>query len=262
MSDEPELQNPAGAAAPRPSATQAEWKQAAARAAVAGIPEGAVVGLGSGTTAEVMLAELATRVQAGLRVVGVPTSERTRTVAASLGIPLAEFDDVGTLTLSIDGADEVTLPWLDLIKGRGGALLREKLVASASAYRIIIVDDSKLVPALATTQPVPVEVAPFGWRHTAGRLVALGAQPILRLATAAPDAPARGTAAAPYLTDGGHYILDCRFASITQPEALRQLAYQIKATPGVVEHGLFIAMTDRVIAAGSGGIRTYDRPHP
>src|SRR5215472_17139837 len=144
------------------SALQAE----AARAAVQVIPDGAVIGLGSGTTAEAMLRELAVRVRQGLRITGVPTSQRTASIAASLGIPLLDLDDVPALAFSIDGADEVTLPNLHLIKGGGGALLREKLIAAASQYRIIIVDSRKLVPALGSAHPIPVEVTPFGWHHT------------------------------------------------------------------------------------------------
>lgn len=231
---------------------QNDHKTAAARAAVAGVPDGAIVGLGSGTTAEIMLGELAARVKEGLRVTGVPTSERTRTLAASLGIPLVELDAVDALTLSIDGADEVTLPRIDLIKGRGGALLREKLTATASRFRIIIVDASKLVPALATTQPVPVEIVPFGWRHTAGRLAALGAEPVLRLTGDVIE----GDDPPPFLTDGGNYILDCRFAATMQPDILAQ---QIKAMPGVVEHGLFVDMTERVYVAGADGVQVYNK---
>jgi ribose 5-phosphate isomerase A len=211
-----------------------------------------VVGLGSGTTAEAMLQALAERVRGGFQVTGVPTSERTRAVAASLGIPLANLDDVPSLDISIDGADEVLLPTLDLVKGLGGALVREKLVATASRFRIIIVDASKLVSALAAQHPVPVEVIPFGWRHTAARLTSLGARPVLRLQ---PDTQAN-TGGAPFVTDGGNYVLDCFFAPLTQPAAL---AAQLKSLSGVVDHGLFIGMTDRVYAAGPEGLRTYDR---
>ncbi len=152
------------------------WKRAAAQAAVEReITDGMIVGLGSGSTADLMLEALAERIRQGMRVTGVATSERTRAEAQRLGIPLAELDDVLTLHLSIDGADEVTLPALDLIKGRGGALLREKLVAVTSQRRIIIVDESKIVDALASQHPVPVEVDRFGWRHTSGRIATLGA---------------------------------------------------------------------------------------
>ncbi|MGZ6374444.1 MAG: ribose-5-phosphate isomerase RpiA [Ktedonobacterales bacterium] len=230
---------------------QHDQKVAAARAAVASVSDGAIVGLGSGTTAEIMLAELAARVREGLHVTGVPTSERTRMLATNLGIPLVELDDVETLTLSIDGADEVTLPRLDLIKGRGGALLREKLTAAASRFRIIIVDASKVVPALGTTYPVPVEVVRFGWRHTKARLAALGMQPVLRVGEMI-----EGDDLPPFITDGGNYILDCRFEPTTEPDTLAQ---EIKAVPGVVEHGLFVGMTERVYVAGDDGVHVYNK---
>jgi len=236
-------------------------KAEAARAAVQVIPDGAVIGLGSGTTAEAMLRELAVRVRQGLRITGVPTSQRTASIAASLGIPLLDLDDVPALAFSIDGADEVMLPNLHLIKGGGGALLREKLIAAASQYRIIIVDASKLVSALGTGHPIPVEVTPFGWRHTAARLVPLGCQPELRLIPAAVTAgtgEVGATSQHPYVTDTGNYILDCRFPPIAEPEALGQA---IKMTIGVVEHGLFLSMTERVYVADAvAGVRAYDRP--
>ncbi|MBF6591641.1 MAG: ribose-5-phosphate isomerase RpiA [Ktedonobacterales bacterium] len=230
--------------------TQTAWKLAAARAAVAAVPSGAVLGLGSGSTAELMLAELAGRVRAGLRVTGVPTSERTRAMAASLGIALATLDDVPRLDMSIDGADEVALPGLELIKGRGGALLREKLIATASNYRVIITDATKVVPTLALRHPIPVEVEPFGWQHTARRLVDLGARPERRRSAADPAAP-------PFLTDGGHYVLDCAFGPVAEPA---ELAARIKAVVGVVDHGLFIDLADRVYVAGPAGIQVYDCP--
>ena len=238
---------------------QETWKLAAARAAVAAVPDGCVLGLGSGTTAELMVHALAERVRSGLRVVGVPTSERTRRLAASLGIPIAEFDDVATLDMSIDGADEVLLPTLDLIKGRGGALLREKLIAAASRDRVIIVDTSKLVCELGSQSPVPIEVTPFGWRHTAARVAALGTQPRLRLADTPPATSTGSPAPAntPFVTDGGNYVLDCAFGPITAPAPL---AAQIKAVTGVVDHGLFVGMTERVYAAGPDGVRVYTRP--
>jgi ribose 5-phosphate isomerase A len=240
----------------RASALKAE----AARAAIQVIPDGAVIGLGSGTTAEAMLRELGVQVQQGLRVTGVPASQRTASIATSLGIPLLDLDDVPALAFSIDGADEVTLPNLHLIKGGGGALLREKLIAAASQYRIIIVDASKLVSALGTSHPVPVEVTPFGWRHTAARLAPLGCQPELRLISTAVTAGTGETDSStqhPYVTDSGNYILDCRFAPITEPEAL---ARAIKMTIGVVEHGLFLSMTERVYVAEAAGVQAYDRP--
>jgi ribose 5-phosphate isomerase A len=235
------------------AATLAAWKRAAAEAAVASIPDGAIVGLGSGSTAELLLPALAERIRQGLRVTGIATSERTREQAAAHGIPLTDLDSVQLVTMSIDGADEVLLPRLELIKGRGGALLREKLVAAASRYRVIVADATKLVPVLARAHPIPVEVVPFGWRHTAGRLVALGAAPILRRAGGADPADANTP---PFVTDSGHYVLDCRFGPLAQPD---MLAGYLQATVGVVEHGLFIGMTERVYIGGPDGVQVYDR---
>ena len=155
------------------------------------------------------------------------------------------------LTLSIDGADEVALPHLHLIKGRGGASLYEKLVATASRRRLVIVDQTKVVDTLGGAAPVPVEVIPFGWRQTAGRIGRLGGQPSLRMG-GAPGA----SASAPYVTDGGHYVLDCQFGPIAQPASVAQL---IKGTTGVVDHGLFVGMTERVYVGGPEGARAYDR---
>ena len=228
------------------------WKRAAARAAVVDeIADGMVIGLGTGTTADLMLEALAERVRQGLRVTGVATSERTRAEAQRLGISLAELDDVPALHLSIDGADEVTLPTLDLVKGRGGALLREKLVAVTSQRRVIIVDETKIVAVLASQHPVPVEVDRFGWRHTAGRLAALGATVQRRMASG------DYTVNAPFISDGGHYVLDCSFGPIADARAL---ASQIKAITGVVDHGLFVGMTERVYVAGASGVQVHDRP--
>lgn len=228
------------------------WKQAAAQAAVEQeISDGMVIGLGTGSTADLMLEALAMRMRQGLRVTGVATSERTRATAQRLSIPLAELDDVLALHLSIDGADEVTLPALDLIKGRGGALLREKLVAVTSQRRIIIVDDSKIVGTLASQHPVPVEVDRFGWRHTSARLAALGATVQRRMASG------DYTLNAPFISDGGHFVLDCWFGPIAEAGAL---AARIKAITGVIDHGLFVGMTERVYIAGASGVQTHDRP--
>jgi ribose 5-phosphate isomerase A len=229
------------------AATQLAWKRAAAQAAAQEVPDGAIIGLGSGSTAELLLPELAVRMRNGLRITGVPTSERTRQIAASLSIPLATLDSVPTLTLSVDGADEVSLPGLDLIKGRGGALLYEKLVAASSRFRIIVVDPTKIVSTLASHSPIPVEVVPFGWQHTAERLAGLGCVPTLRQ-----------VGGATFVTDGGHYVLDCQFGPLAQPE---QTAASIKAVSGVVDHGLFVGMTERVYVGGPTGVQRYDRPH-
>lgn len=231
------------------AASQTAWKRAAAAAAVADVPEGSLLGLGSGTTAELMLEALAARVRLGMRVTGVATSERTRALAAAHGIPLLALDDAASLDLSIDGADEVVFPALHVVKGHGGALLREKLVAAASRLRIIIVDETKVVNALGARDPVPVEVVAFGWTHTARRLAALGLRPERRML---PTDAATNTPARPFVTDAGNHILDCASGPIADPAALAQA---IKSQLGVVEHGLFVGMTERVYIGGAGGVR-------
>jgi ribose 5-phosphate isomerase A len=228
---------------------QTAWKRAAAAAAVAAIPEDCVLGLGSGTTAELMLEALAARVRQGLRVTGVATSERTHALAVASGIPLLALDDAPALDMSIDGADEVVLPALHVVKGHGGALLREKLVAAASRQRVIIVDDTKVVSALGERDPIPVEVIVFGWTHTARRLAALGLRPERRML---PEDAAMNPPAHPFVTDTGNYILDCATGAIADPTAL---ALAIKAQLGVVEHGLFVGMTERVYIGGAGGVQ-------
>jgi ribose 5-phosphate isomerase A len=234
--------------------TQLAWKREAAEFAADRVANGATLGLGSGSTAELALHALAQRIKnEGLRVTGVPTSERTRQVAISLGIPLADLDAVTTLDMSIDGADEVLLPSLDLVKGQGGALLREKMIAAASRYRVIVVDATKIVQTIGATGPIPVEVVRFGWRHTATRLEQLGARPALRTATPAADAAGGAT---PFVTDGGNYVLDCAFGVIHDPAGI---ASTIKNVTGVVEHGLFVMLTERVHVAGPNGVQTYER---
>ncbi|MGH2505269.1 MAG: ribose 5-phosphate isomerase A, partial [Ktedonobacterales bacterium] len=208
---------------PVDQATQTAWKRAAAEAAVREVPDGAIVGLGTGSTAEQLLHALAARVREGLRLRGVATSERTQTLAQSLGIPTASLDEVDHLDLSFDGADEVTLPTLDLLKGRGGALLREKLVAASSRYRIILVDATKLVQTLGVGTVIPVEVETFGWRHTAARLAAPGCR-ITRRALA--DGGAAATDA-PFISDCGHYILDLVYENPSSD--INAIAARIKA---------------------------------
>lgn len=201
------------------------------------------VGLGSGSTASLAVAALGRRVSQGLRISGIPTSEKTAELARGLGIPLSTLADCGLVALTIDGADEVELGSLDLIKGLGGALLREKLVAAASARLVIVVDESKLVDRLATDfRPLPVEVVAFAWQTTARRLESLGAQATLRMT-------GNGL---PLVTDQGNYTLDCRFRSA--PPA-RELSPRLDATVGVVEHGLFLGMTSQAIVGGAAGVR-------
>ncbi len=235
------------------------WKRDAAQAAVAAIPDGALIGLGSGSTAELMVKALAERVRAGLQVTGVPTSERTRALASVLGVRLIDLDDLrDTLDMSLDGADEVTLPALDLVKGRGGALLHEKQIALASRYRVIIVDDSKLVPTLGDHTPIPVEVVPFGWRQTMRRIQSLSGATDAQIARRPVLASASGGehSEQPFITDSGNYILDCAFGPVANPA---ELAAQIKALTGVVDHGFFVGMTERVYCGGPQGVRTFTR---
>jgi ribose 5-phosphate isomerase A len=177
-------------------------------------------------------------------VVCVPTSERTAAQARALGIPLVDLNDLQPplLDLALDGADEVA-PDLSLLKGMGGALLREKIVARAARRFVVVVDESKLVAQLGVKTPVPVEVVPFGWRALLPALERLGAQPALRLAP---------HSAAPFVTDEGNYILDCRFGAIADPAGL---AGALKNLVGVVETGLFTGLASAVVVAAAGGVR-------
>lgn len=223
-------------------------KRAAARRALDYVRDGMLLGLGSGTTADLFTEELGHRVQNGLRVTGVPTSRRSEAVARRVGVPLASLDEHQWLDLTVDGADEVDTRSFNLIKGGGGSLLREKLVAVASETEIIIADESKLVARLGERQPLPVEVVPFGWPRTADALARLGCQATLRLREGAP-----------FVSDEGHYILDCRFEVMSDPA---RLAREIKALVGVVEHGLFIGLADRLLVASSAGVQVFEKPAP
>ena len=213
---------------------------ALARRAADEVRDGMILCLGTGSTAAAVVREIGARVAHGLRITGVPTSEKTAALARDLNIPLLTLDDVDRLDLGIDGADEID-PNLDLIKGAGGALLHEKLVGLACDRYLIVAASEKLVPQLGMRMRLPVEVIPLGWRQTAARLEALGLHPTLR----APDGDA-----APFVTDGGHYILDCAPAPIADAPLL---ASRIKATSGVVEHGLFIGMADRALTVDGKG---------
>ncbi len=221
-------------------------KRQAAEAAVEQVRDGMVLGLGTGSTASLMIEALGRRVQAGLKVVGIPTSERSGAQARGLGIEVADFGVHPRIDLTIDGADEVHTGTLDLIKGLGGALLREKIVAAASERMIVIVDGGKLVPVLGSRAPVPVEVVAFGWQATALTLSRLGTEPKLR--------PAED--GGPFRTDSGNVILDCAFGRIPDPAALQA---RIKSVTGVVESGLFIGLAASVIAATDGGLQVLER---
>ena len=223
--------------------TQDALKEQAAEAAVAEVRDGMVLGLGTGSTAALAVAALGRRVAAGLRVVGIPTSERTAAQARALGIPLATLAEHPVIDLTIDGADAVHTGTLDLIKGLGGALLREKIVASASRRMVVIVDGSKLMAALAG--PLPVEIVAFGWQTTQARVAQIVPGPVLRM-----------QGGAPVVTDGGNYLLDC-LGAIPDPAAL---AARLKCVTGVVDHGLFIGLASRIIAATASGIQILERP--
>lgn len=222
-------------------------KRAAALRAIDEVEDGMVIGLGTGSTAAFVVEALAQRVAAGLRVVGIPTSERTAAQARGLGISIATFADYQKIDLTIDGADEVELASLALIKGLGGALLREKIVASASRRLVIVVDQEKLVERLGEHTPVPVEVTQFGWQPTAAALQALGCVAERRYTTGE----------TPFVTDEGHFILDCRFGPIANPAALER---RIAMTVGTVENGLFVGRNPMVVVASATGVDVLTPP--
>jgi len=211
-------------------------KQLAASASLAFVRDGDVVGLGTGSTASIAIELLGEKVKAGLKIVGIPTSQRSKQLAETLGIPLTTLDEVQQIDVDIDGADEIDLQ-LRLTKGGGGALLREKVVASAAKQFVVIADSSKQVPVLGSF-PLPVGVIPFAQTLIIGRIQALGAVVNLR----------RYSYGNPFTTDEGHHILDCQFGAIADPESL---ARTLSEMPGVVEHGLFINMAT-VVLIGKG----------
>ncbi|MDE3177507.1 MAG: ribose-5-phosphate isomerase RpiA [Pseudomonadota bacterium] len=226
-----------------------EAKQRAAAAALDYVEPGMKLGLGTGSTAARFVALLGEKVAAGLAVVGVPTSEATHKQAAALGIPLTTLEQTPALDLVIDGADEIDGD-LALIKGGGGALLREKIVAASAARMLVIADSSKKVARLGAF-PLPVEIVPFGFGSTRLRLERACAA----LGLAGEIAPRRSGEAL-YLTDGGHFILDCAFGAIPDPE---RLAARLNAIPGVVEHGLFLGLATVALIAGPDGVETLRR---
>jgi ribose 5-phosphate isomerase A len=204
-----------------------------------------VIGLGTGRAATAFLHALGERVRQGLRVRGVPTSESTASLARQLGIPVIGLEDEQGIDVTLDGADEVD-PHLNLIKGYGGALVREKIVAAASRQEIILVGSEKLVSVLGSRGRLPVEVIPFALAFCRRRLAALGCRPILRL-----------HAGEPFRTDQGNYILDCGIEPIADP---RQLEGRLRDIPGVVGTGLFIGMAHRVLVGENGKVRELERP--
>jgi ribose 5-phosphate isomerase A len=209
------------------------------------------VGLGTGSTAWHVVDLLGARLRAGdvSDVVGVPTSRATEQQARSLDIPLSTLDDVTSLDLCIDGCDEVD-PQLDLIKGLGGALLWEKIVARAAARLIIVADDSKDVGRLGTLSPLPVEVVPFGWRTHLAAMQEAGGRPILRTATDG----------GPFITDGGHYIVDIHFEDgIADAHSLESA---LRSRAGIIETGLFLDMADTLVTATANGVTVRERRQP
>jgi ribose 5-phosphate isomerase A len=214
-------------------------KEAAARASLRFVKDGQIVGLGTGSTAAYFIQLLGEAVKNGLRIRGIPTSDRSREQAASLGIPLTTLDEFQQIDVTVDGADEVD-PQLRMIKGGGGALLREKIVASATRQLVIVVDATKRAAVLGRF-PLPVEVIKFAEALVAKKITALGAEVELR----------RGADGKPFLTDENNHILDCRFGQIPDADGL---ARQLSDMPGIVEHGLFIGMANVVLVANGSEI--------
>jgi len=221
----------------------AQQKQYAANQAATYVQSGMVIGLGTGATATLFVRRLAERIANGelSNVVGIPTSRQIAAEAEQLDFPLSTLEEHPVIDLTVDGADEVD-PQLNLIKGGGGALLREKIVAQASKREVIIVDEAKLSPVLGTKWHVPIEVIPFGWRTQVDYLTALGAKVVLRL----------DKAGQPFVTDQGNYILDTHFGQIATPATL---ATTLNSRVGIVEHGLFIKLAHEVIVGTPAGVR-------
>lgn len=224
---------------------QDRCKRAAAEAAAALIEDGMVLGLGTGSTAAFFIEALGHRLaQDGLRITGIPSSRRTEDLAREWKVPLSSFAEHAQIDVTVDGADEIERGTLCLIKGHGGALLREKIVAAASRRMVVIADETKLVERLGSLVAVPVEVVRFGWQATARTLGKIGGNPSLRL----------GSDNTPYVTDGGNYIMDCAFGPIADP---KEIAHQLDHVVGVVEHGLFLGYAREAIVGGRDGVKTY-----
>ncbi|GAB1429603.1 ribose-5-phosphate isomerase RpiA [Ignavibacteria bacterium] len=223
-----------------------ELKRLAAVAAVEEIKSGMTLGLGTGSTANYAIEEIGKRIAAGMLsdIHGIPSSVRTENLARAVGIPLLTFDDCQTLDLTIDGADEID-PLLRLIKGGGGALLREKVLAQASARFIVIADESKISDALGEKWALPVEVVPFAWKAEVRFIETLGAKTKLRVSAGGP----------PILTDQRNFLLDCDFGRMNNPD---EIAARLSSRAGIVEHGLFIGLASQAIIAGTDGIRRIE----
>jgi ribose 5-phosphate isomerase A len=218
-------------------------KKMAAEKAVEHVDNGMVIGLGTGSTVKYAIKKLGEMVNTGLKIEGIPTSLRTKKLATEYNIPLVDLNDYIEIDLTIDGADEVDSN-LNLIKGGGGALTREKIIAYHSKKEIIVIDETKVVKKLGIDYPVPVEVTKFGWKATKKTLEELGCTAELR--TIMDEV---------YITDNSNYILDCDFGKINEPEALEK---EINSIPGVIENGLFIDLVDEVIVGSKQGIITLE----
>ncbi len=228
---------------------RASHKQQAAQAAAALVQDGMIVGLGTGSTASFLIDALIDRVGAGLRVEAIATSERSADQATKGGIRVIGFGDATSIDLDIDGADEIEPRTLGLIKGLGGALLREKIVAAASRRFVVIADDGKLVDRLGAHTPIPVEISPFGWEATDRHLRAIGAR----------TAPRRSPRGELFVTDGGNMILDCHFGPLDDPAATD---HAIRDIVGVFETGLFLGRAGLAIVAGDDGVREITAASP
>jgi len=223
-----------------------ELKRAAGYRAADYVQSGMTIGLGSGSTAHYATVRVAQLLRRGAleRIIAIPTSNETAQLARSEGIPLTSLDQVSYIDVTLDGADEVD-PDLNVIKGQGGFLLREKIVAAATKREIYVVDDSKIVERLGSKFPVATEVIQFGWQQTRIALESLGATTTVRMREGQP-----------YITDEGNYILDCRFATIDAPKALEK---EMNAIPGVIENGLFVGMVYAVVIASHTGLTVLEK---
>jgi ribose 5-phosphate isomerase A len=220
-------------------------KRNAAVRAVEAVEDKMVLGLGSGSTASIAIALIGQRVAEGLDVSGIPTSERTAALAREVGIPLTDFSQQRRIDLTIDGADQIEEGTLNLIKGLGGALLREKIVAEASARMIVVADHTKRVKQLGSATALPVEIVPFGWEIALGKIEALGCAVALRRAD--------GRA---FVTDGGNFVADCRFTAIPDAAGLQAA---LKRITGVVETGLFVGLAAQAILGSDDGVAVLER---
>ena len=222
-------------------------KRAAALKAADYVKDGMVVGLGTGSTAKHLVMALGERVKAGMNLRGVPTSQETATLAEQYGITLIDADHQWDVDVALDGADQVD-PSFNLIKGGGGALLKEKIVAASAKQFIVMIDHTKRVPVLGGSFPLPVEVIPFGWRCTARQIESLTKSPVVL----------RERQGAPFKTEAGNLILDVQIAAVDQP---RELETALNAIPGVVESGLFVGQTDILIVGTPNGTETHYARH-